>query len=335
MTKKQIIIVGSGLAGLFSAYFLKIGDPSLDILIIGDSKSLSNCSSLSTSTISRSGIEFGVSKLGDILSRAFDFTFSFYNDFDLEFFQKGSKYHFITNDADEQKLKNRFNKLYEYQFLKSNLKGIVEDVIVFDANQFIQSLKDLVVKIGVNFQEGIVTQMDFTKNSIITMGSESYNYEKLILCTGAYTSLFAICDDKLGPSVGKTAVGHYLSWSVDAGNESFVLSHDGHNLSYSSLTKTFYFGGSTENDGVLALRKKWLVDYLDKYFSSIIKMPGMSDISFFTGIRQKGPKRMPTLTEVEKNVFYNGNYYKNGYVLAPYLGSMLANHIIGKHQLNI
>lgn len=314
-SENDLIIIGNGLAawGVLNAIAEK--KPDLKILHLSADRQLPPCALNSTATVSQSGIQLGVSPLGDLLYESFRMTKGFIEKWNCPAITTTKHYHL----GDIEKLKTRFGEvsLIEDPVLKNSLQGAVETSYLFEPKKFqTWFFKNIVSKIkNYQFVEDLV--LSFSEDDQVSVQGQKNSYvtKKAILCTGAFDR------KKFG---GKLVTGHYLSWQNIDYDDSFLISHRGDNLIYNKGERTLMMGGTSNKDEVSLYDFQQMEEmYLE--INQILKeeLPPLREGTLEYGHRQKGKKRMPTLAKREgcRNLYFLNSLYKNGYTVAWKLGS--------------
>ncbi len=322
--KADFIVLGRGIGALSYLFELSRSYSPLQkkkILVISAQNLAPTCSSNTTSTVSLTGIQTGVSPLGDILFHSYEhFKNIIYPEFkDSNTIEKVTKKHFFINDL--EKAKKRFQNVSNLcdPYLKTAMPGVLEaDSFLIYPNQYQLVLeKKIQEKLDIEFADDFILDIKTTDRfTLISKGAE-YHCEFLLDARGAYQKVFEnFSHQKINE---KVVEGCFLEINIKLNCASFYYVFDELNLLYRSITQELIIGSSSfEGNQMIAnlatLSEKYnrLKDYLN------LDLPPFESFQFKSGLRSKGPKRMPKLVTKE-NYYRMSGLYKNAYSTAMYL----------------
>ncbi|MCP4913245.1 MAG: FAD-binding oxidoreductase [Oligoflexia bacterium] len=331
LKKFEHIIIGSGISGLCCA--LELTERSLELgeraeIAIISSSQLIPCSLRTTSSVALQGIQKGLSALGDLLFNSYKTFTKSYDFYQFKSIEKVKRLHFSYDENSKEKLKNRHGRIDSFNFNSKNYEGVCEDGYVISPEHFHLELIDLLKERGVTFIDDLVVGLD-KNEKLITGKAGLYQYNKLVLASGAYTILLPVLKSKkddLRRVKGSEVPGHYYEWDFQYPS-SFILTIDGHNLCYRHFDKKLVLGGSTEKDRVSLLREDQLKKMYEG-FGQYLDLPSIDQAKKLTGLRQKGVKRTPYIGEIETDIFALTSLYKNGFSVSFEGAKILADKIL-------
>lgn len=250
------------------------------------------CSLTSTSLVSRAGLQYGVSELGDNLLRSYEI---FENNFSqYASVERAKQTHQPHGDVEN------FAKRY------ADAPGFC---YLIDSQSFLNSLaedfKDLVeIKIG--------SIIAYEADNLTLHDQSKIKFDRCFLGLGA-------CNNLIAPVSGsRTVSGQYAYCEVDLGTDSFVQSKGPHNLLYNAKIRQLMLGSLDDKDDhqgfpLMASRANALKEMLADFDYGL---PGGLNWQIRCGVRHKGQKRRPFWGNMIGNVDGAHSFYKNGYTLA-------------------
>lgn len=309
------VIVGDGIAARCVLYYLSLNDKmkNKSILQLASEEYFPSCSNRTTSVVSFGLHERGISDLGDLICDS------------LECFDHYLKSHNPAGafNATQYSLGDRLlldESFYEIACSKNSCVQIHAEIFLKDLKE--RALKNLS---DYHFQSDVCLEIDQSKNIIKTKDQLNITFSKLILCTGAYSSLI-LSDSQVNE--GKAVSGSYYQWDNIDYPESFVLSKGHFNVIYRKEDRALLFGG-TSFEGIVFVHNK---AELDNHYNEFIKifqklnLPDRLRARVITGLRHKGKKRMPQLKSIGDITFLNC-LYKNGFSFPFYLAKKLVTQL--------
>lgn len=250
------------------------------------------CSLTSTSLISRAGLQYGVSELGDNLLRSY------------EIFEENFSHHPCVTKAIQQHIEYGDSDNFKQRYADAPAY-----CYLIDADSFLQELANDFDHL-VEVKTGTVLAYDST---CLTLHSgERIQFDRCFLGLGA-------CNNLIAPISGTRAVaGQYAQCSVDLGADSFVISKGPHNLLYNAKVHQLMVGSLDDKEDqngfpVVAARANALKELLSSFN---YELPLGLKWHVFSGVRHKGQKRRPYWGNIKGQVDGAHSLYKNGYTLA-------------------
>ena len=281
-----------------------------------------NCSRNSTAVVALHGIKRGVSSLGDDLVEAYENTVKFIEEHNPNGVRKFERFHLcdVLSDGPKtesyQKLSQRFGNVQELEVMGKFHFGVREEAYVFNPLLFMNWWSDrLLENSKVSSVEDYIVSIDAEASKAFGL-KENYQFQKIYDCRGA-----SIKD--AGFEKVKKTPGNYLTWEIPQLSEDIVLTVNGHNLILDSERKVAILGGTNEANEIEAPAIGKLEVQRDSFTRLIPELEVVLDIekaNLSVGVRPKGPKRQPFITEVSKNHIVVNGFYKNGYSLCHLFG---------------
>lgn len=295
------IIVGNGIAAhaFLWTYARKLKMGHLDQarrLIWIKSPIVPTCSLTSTSIVSRAGLQYGVSPLGDELLRSYEIFEQYFGAY--AGVSKAVQTHLPYGDLDN------FNKRY------GEAAG---SCFVIASDQFLKQLrKDIASSLSslLTIIEGTVLQVE--QESLVMQDGSSLLFNQCYLCLGA-GNVFVTKLERCRSVAGQFA------WSeANLGQHSWVRSYGPYNLIYRALDQKLLVGSLDDKEDslgwpVMAARPSQLKEILSHFK---VELPEKLSWTVESGVRHKGPKRRPHWGKISDNVWSTHGLYKNGYSLS-------------------
>lgn len=321
------LIIGAGVAAFGYLDALKANQKN-KIGIIDGKRILGSCSESSTSVVSLSGIEENVSPLGDLLYRSFFKADSFFKIHKPDGVDYGKKIYLSANDVEQKILLERHKNpiwISSFNGLSFNQQSfIVEDAYIIDPISFLSWWeKRLSLKFNPSFITDTVIGYQKLESNLFEVELHSKKRLKarqLILASGAGSTYVPLHDKTLR----KLKIGHFVKWSLpEIDVDSFCLSYKQNNLVWRKSSKELLLSVQDNDEGILLAEKENFWHLYQLFLSYCSWMPRLEKGEVIVGSRSKGKKRMPLACELEKGVFYIGDFYKNGYSFCFELGEQL------------
>lgn len=309
------VIVGDGIAARCVLHHLSL-DKNLSkksILQVASDSLQPACSLRTTSVVSSGLHQKGLSELGDLICDSLDSFLEYYQKFSPKGVYPAKQY----SIGDRVKPSTVF---YNTACFESDCFQIHADVFLDDLKA-----RSLARLDNFKFQNDACLEINQEKKTIYTQSKSMITYDKLILCTGAYTCML-LKEEVL--TDGKPVAGSYYQWSDIKFDESFVISKGHFNIIYRKENESMLFGG-TSLEGLVFVDN--VVELNDAYYDLLklfptINFPDIDKAQVFTGIRHKGKKRLPQL-RVIGDISVLNCLYKNGFTFAFHLAHQLISKL--------
>lgn len=329
--QKKLAIIGAGIAGLLTAREILESDLVDECVLFDAGDFAPGCSLGSTAVINRSGIQRGLSPLGDLLVDSYFLAVNFFKEKNYPEVEFVPHLHLAT-EAKRHSLFKRFSyqgvgKLHApFNELFIDSGPVFEDeTLLIKPDIFLARLmQELKANPKFRFQKAVIEKVTPTAEITLATG-ELQSFSRVILCLGgarvAWREHFFKDFDRRNLRVTQEVTGFAISYiGVELGNSSFCFSLDQKNLIYRSLEKEVWLGGTSQKRGELCPDWKQLKEqeevflnflhpkHREKFASAKKTVRG--------GLREKGQARQPWMAPLSDQVFEIHGLYKNGYTLA-------------------
>ena len=324
MQKFDIIIVGNGIGAHVLLYELAKSQKFLDkkILHIYDSIIFPECSLNTTSVVSCDIHKKGISPLGDLLVDSLEDFQKTMTSFPNSYEKVHQDYLFVEDESQEKK--DRFFERYGSDLIDKY------DAKVVSNRAFLVYSKLLLNDLFHSFQQLDITTIKSSVSKVekgsVSVFDKKYFSNKIILCTGAYTSFFKNSFDTFNG--GKSVSGSYLIFKDVQFKESFVCSKGHYNLIYRKKYNELFFGGTSYEGHIHSHNTKELMENFDSFMSRVHLDFDRDNFEVRTGLRHKCSKRLPVANEVSEGIAVFSGFYKNGFTFPFHLAPRLINSFL-------
>ena len=315
----DLIVIGDGIAArcLLMEMAKKYDFLNKKILQISSEEHMPACTFRTTSVVSDGIFSEGISPLGDELFHSLRAFKNFYSE-NNEIAEEVKQFYIFDDSMDLAKVdlyKQRYGEKFEFFF---NSPGVFKNSYLVYPEILMRTLEQRSKQLNVVKKFDVVLKVE--KNYIKTRQGE-FCGEKIILCTGAYTSFLG--EQLHQRSYGKSVSGsYYYSDNVEM-NESFVLSLGHYNLIYRKETKELLFGGTSYEGYVHAHNIHDLKTNLERLISKTDLNLSLINFVEITGLRHKGQRRRPFSLEIKDDVYLFCGFYKNGFTFPFHMAKQL------------
>lgn len=344
MEKFDIILVGYGIAArcLLREFAKSDFFSKKKILVVYNDEVFPPCSLNTTSIVCRSGVQKGISDLGDLIFDSYEEAISFYESHP-ECHEQGLQ-HSLTDQSSKgrEDFIRRFghcdslNTLGDLS-LSESFEGVSFKAYFIDPSKCLSALEDTYKGILDLTIKKLSCREVLKKDDhvLLDCGVESFVSNKVVLASGAYSKFFQNNFKQESLSKSKFVSGSYIIFeNCDLGKESFVLANRHYNLIYRHHTHQIMIGGSTVKEDLLCASVSELKTQYD-FFSGLLKsdlvLPDFETGLIKTGLRHKGQKRRPFFGELEKgpygSIYSMTGLYKNGFTF-PFYGAKTISKLI-------
>lgn len=337
----DLIVVGNGLAAqtfLFELFNDVKKSQNFSVAQIFSEEIAPSCSLRTLATVSLSGIEEGISDLGNELHSSYFMFEEFVEKHSPKGVEVVDQIVTYTTPKEKGKMERRYKKLHvltdplfkeEFEGVRLNSYIISPEIYSswFDEkinNQKVDRIKDFVRGLSVD-NEGIVECTLLSGNKI--------RAKKILLCTGAYSKIFS--DFYGSPSILKekthSVAGSFLERSIDLNRPSFFIVIDGLKLVYRDAEKLLTLGVSSTQGAFLSVDFNELNGALDFFHQKLnLSLGSLSDFKVKTGLRHKGIKRRPfyEALHADKPIYLISGLYKNGFTFAHLTAKEMLKNIL-------
>ncbi len=337
----DIIVVGNGLAAqtfLFELFNDVKKSQNFSVAQIFSEEIAPSCSLRTLATVSLSGIEEGISDLGNELYSSFFMFEEFVNKHAPQGIERVEQIVSYTTPKEKGKMERRYKKLhvltdplFKEEFEGVRLNSYITSPEIYSSwfdekinNHKIDRIKNFVNNVNVN-DEGIVECTLLSGKKILA--------RKILLCTGAYSKIFS--DFYETPTILKekthSVAGSFLERSIDLNRPSFFVVIDGLKLVYRSEEKLLTLGVSSTQGAFLSVDFNELNSALDFFHQKLnLSLGTLSDFKVKTGLRHKGIQRRPFYAALheDKPIYLISGLYKNGFTFAHLTAREMLKNIL-------
>lgn len=356
------IVVGGGIGAL--SFFLELVRSNSSYkkkkwAIVFDHELAEPCSLNTTSTVSLSRIDEGVSPLGDLLFKSFhhfkDQVYPYLlaqKDFDFSrCIEKVSKEMLFFSAEEKEKSQRRFvdfkpnsSEVLSRQRTKDCLYRVDNESFVIDPKLLQETLLDFLnTHLDLVVINEFVTEMNCISNEetayLLKTTKKTYSTSFVLDARGAYqkemASFFSqtFNQNEVEKRGLKTVAGSYLFFKGDKTpalffKRSFYLVIDDINFIYRQKSNELILGSTSHESFIRMPRLNELREKYDFIYSLLDEelqkeMPSFDQFICKTGLRSKAKKRTPVLSLVhgQKSYFALSGLYKNAYTSAFYLSA--------------
>lgn len=300
------------------------------------------CSLRTTATVSLSGIEEGISELGNELSQSFYKFVDFYQKHHPAGVEKVKQIITFSDGENREKMLRRYKYLNPIKstIFSQEVLGVELDSYQIDPHLYSQWFDQQIslsqISIKNSFLKNLsISETEGEKGIVVCelMNGEVLRAHKVILCTGAYAKIFS--QFYFGTNEFQTTqvvAGSYLEKKIDLFLPSIYLTLDGHNLLYRSQQKTLVIGSASMPGAFLSADSATLKAIYDVFACHLnLNLGAFDDFRIVTGLRHKAKKRRPIYRSLnsEKSVYMINGFYKNGFSFPHLCAERVLDEILG------
>jgi hypothetical protein len=324
----KIVVIGSGISA--QAALFKIGESQIkaDLTCISGDDFITACTYKTTSIVSLRETKTGLSDLGDLKVKSFAAFESFFQNYQpsgVELTSEEQWWHEAHPKIGtyERRFK-ALNKIPTSQLLpqKKKLLGVTYPAYVIEPVMFsvwlMQNFKG-------DFLKDVVVEVK--DHYCLTLSGKKIFFDVLIDTTGHSSQFHQDCEFwSAFLAQSKKVSGTYLRFpNINLNKKSFsVCYHDCH-LIYRNMSREFLVGTANVKENCEAPQSK-IFSIWDELKDNF-ELPHLENPIIETGVRLKGPKRMPFWGQIKPNIFAINGMYKNGFSFAFLAGSDVAKEI--------
>lgn len=342
---QRIAVIGEGMSSLCFIEGLKKSGAleHFKLDVFGPGPNLTSCSDFSTAVVSSYGVQQGLSPLGDMLHESYERACAFYRDCPFPGVTQVEHLQLASDDRVEQ-MKKRYAHLGSWKNKDTSALAllshrpkfwIVESSYLVNPSHLLPRWREELGALAqIQWKRDVVCSFDPSKMLLTTARGESWTYDRVIFCTGAYNKVLPLRSGEKAKMVS----GHALHWkAVDLGEESLVIGHNGKNFVYRAEDRAVFLGGSANTQEGMEVDFKQLQNQLLS-FLELLNEEVQSKLrektpQLYGAPREKGPKRMPFargLVGHEEQVLVVGGHYKNGYSTSFYTAAQAQKWLLNQ-----
>lgn len=324
----DILIIGDGVSARAIQWKLFLSSFSGSVLQVYSEDLFPMTSVKSTGLVAYRGMQKGISPLGDVLLEGVEYFFKNIMDTGLMGLERGTLIDICPiDDGRIQRRYGRSDKLENYK-MDMDLNGAgycyaKEDVIFVNPSLFMDSLLN-----QYDYKSKTGTLVNIADNVATFIDGKKIKFNKIVLACGvglAHLPALGIAEERNITEVP----GSFYQWNIDLDHESFAIGLGKCNLIYRNSDNVLMLGGTTQNDEIISHDG----EALNTIYNEAKKvtgswLPAKSEANIYSGVRVKGPRRMPLFEEIQKDVFILGSAYKNGWSQSFYGSSKLIDKLL-------
>lgn len=334
----DLIVIGNGLAAqtfLFEL-FNATKSQNFSVAQVYADEISPPCSLRSTATVALSGIEEGVSPLGNELRDAYFLFESFFKTHSPEGIEPVVQYILHSTEDEKEKLTRRYEKLSPVRsdLLKKEMTGIEMDSYQISPDVFKKwfekKLNSFNLQRVKNFARN-VEKDEFGHVVCTLLNGDVMKAKKLVLATGAYAKIFSPFFPAADMAPTQILSGSYLERTINLNRDSFFITLDGNKCVYRSREKQLVIGsvsqkGPFESGDFAGLKD--LVALFKRHLA--VEIGDIEDFKMVTGLRHKGRQRRPIYKalDAEKSLYMISGFYKNGFTFSHLAARTLTEDIL-------
>lgn len=337
----DLIVVGNGIAAqtfLFEL-FAKLDvlkSQNFSVAQIYSEEISPACSLRSTASVSLSGIEEGISELGNELSDSFFLFEEFQRKYRPEGVEKIRQFITFSSLGEKEKLMRRYKELKKnkHPILKKEMEAVELDSYLIDPILLNSWFNEQLSSHGIVRKKNFLKNLTQNSEGIIEcalLSSEIIKTKKIVLCTGAYAQLFsAFYQGSEDLKKTQTVAGSFLERSINLNSPSFFVTIDGHHLIYRQEAQKLILGSLSQNGSIVMAHHQELDELLSLFnLHSQFSLGQLHDFKIVTGLRHKGQKRRPLVKalDFQKKIYMINGLYKNGYSFSHLCAKKIVSEI--------
>lgn len=317
----DILVVGDGVSARALLWYLELNQFDGSVLQVSSPELFPETSYKSTGLVAYHGMKKDISPLGDTLVEGVDFFFEKVMGTGLPGLQWGN---FIdTCPAGESRIMDRYGKEFPLDGVNPGFVGVNEKAIFIRPRVFMDAIGE---QYNWDWKNKVLTNIEGSRAQF--SDKSEISFKKLILCSGVGLTLLQGLG--LGDKRKITEVaGSYAQWKIDCGSECFGFGLGKANLIYRSSDQVLMLGGTTQKDQLISHDGDQIQNFYDLAKDLLSdQVPPLDEAHLYSGVRVKGPKRMPICEEVQNNIFVLGAAFKNGWSQAFFGANKIANQLL-------
>lgn len=322
----DLIVIGNGLAAqtfLFEL-FNATKSQNFSVAQVYADEISPPCSLRTTATVALSGIEEGISPLGNELRESYFLFEKFFQTHRPRGIEPVTQFILHSTEEEKEKLIRRYENLTSIRssLLKQEMSGIEMESYQISPGVFAEWLEE---KLNVQNLKRI---KNFVKNvekdesnhfECSLLNGEVMKAKKLVFATGAYAKIFSrfFPTEEIAPT--QILSGSYLERRIDLNVPSFFLTLDGNKCVYRSNEKQLVIGSVSEKGAFATGNISGLQNLVSLFKAHLaVDIGDLGHFRMVTGLRHKGKQRRPIYRalDAEKSLYMISGFYKNGFTFA-------------------
>lgn len=326
----DLIVVGNGLAAqtflfeLFNQKSTVIKNQNFSVGQVYSDEISPPCSVRTTATVALSGIEEGISPLGNELRESYFLFEKFFETHKPLGVEKVNQFILHSNAEEKEKLTRRYKTLSPIvaDFLREEMTGVEMESYQISPQTFKSWLEEKIGSFEIDRNKNFVRSMelnDLGHVELTLLNGQILTAKKILLATGAYSKIFSSFFKTSEMDATGVLAGSYLERSVDLQRPSFFITLDGNKCVYRSNEKQLVIG-SVSQKGAFESADFEELKSIVKLFKDHLKIDigEMDDYKMITGLRHKGRQRRPIYKALdsEKKIIMISGFYKNGFTFS-------------------
>jgi len=336
----DLIVVGNGLAAqtlLFEIFSNDKKSQNFSVAQLYSEEITPSCSLKSTATVSLSGIEEGISELGEDLRESYFLFEKFIKEYSPAGVEALERYVTYTTDKEKAKMLRRYKNLskLKHPLLKEEFEGTKLESFLITPHLYSSWFENFIKDKNIVKRESFVSSVIKNEAGFLEchlLGGEILLAKKVVLCTGAYSKILSHFYG-LSETLEKSEVvaGSYLERFLDLNRASFYFTIDSHSLIYRQSDTKIIFGSSSIKGGFQAANLEELQNIFLQIQALIsFNLGEFSDYKIITGQRHKGIRRRAFFKSLdsEDSLFLITGLYKNGYTFSLLAAKVIAELLL-------
>ncbi len=333
----DLIVVGNGLAAqtlLFEIFNNDKKSQNFSVAQVYSEEITPSCSLKTTATVSLSGIEEGISELGEELRESYFLFENFIINHSPKGVESVERFVTYTTEKEKGKMLRRYKSLSKlnHPLLKEEFEGTKLNSFLISPELYSSWFDEFINLQNIDRRKAFVSAVKRNNDGLYEchqIGGEILLAKKIVLCTGAYSKILSQFFD-LSEVLEKSEVvaGTYLERTVDLNRNSFYFTIDSHSLIYRNSDNKMILGSTSKKGGFHSadfVELKNIFTHIQSLLS--FNLGSFSDYKIITGQRHKGIRRRAFFNSIDpqQTLYLISGLYKNGYTF-----SLLAARAITK-----
>ncbi len=326
----DLIVVGNGLAAqtflfeLFNQKAAVIKNQNFSVGQIYADEISPPCSVRTTATVALSGIEEGISPLGNELRESYFLFEEFFKKHHPSGIEEVVQYILHSHPDEEEKLLRRYNHLSSIKsdLLKKEMTGVEMPSYQISPATFKLWMEEKLNSFELTRTKNFVRSFEINDRGhveLTLLNGEVHMAKKILLGTGAYSKIFShfFKTEEMAPT--GVLSGSYLERTIDLNRPSFFITLDGQKCVYRSNEKQLVIGSVSQKGAFLNGDFEGLKALISLFKNHLaVEIGELDDFKMVTGLRHKGRQRRPIYKALDpaKNIYMISGFYKNGFTFA-------------------